>query len=850
MLLLLWISPARAQHYPGLVADKEDGKPIAGAIVTATDAAGKSTAYTTTGADGSFTLAVGTQPARIVVSAMGYRKESIPLPRGRIVVLMTSEPTRIREVTIRAPRLTFRGDTVSYNVASFTEAQDRTIADVLRKMPGIEVAPSGEIRYKGEAISNLYIEGLDMLDGRYSLATDNIVPQDVESVEVLENHQPIKALKDIVFSEKAALNLRLRPHARGHWTGSLQGSAGCSPMLWNAGLFAMRIASGGQSMVHLKSDDTGQDPMAETRRLTVDDLLNGSDNRYEVTDYVSVGTASAPLDKARTRFNRSHMAALNNLCKLSDEYQLSTAFTYGYDRTTSDYGVRREWFLPDGVRLDTEQQEARLRQQEATARLSLKANTERFFLQERIEAALGWSDLHAQLRGSYPNRQHASVPDYGVENYLKYILRSGTRSLTATSYMKYLSQPQSLVVQRETGTQRQQVAARAFFMNHNAEFGARTGRFVFRFKGGITALARRFDSSLEGAEPFTDTLNRLSLGYVGAYLNTSVTYRTQRLRLTLDLPAGYRHYWYDRRKGGSSPTEAAIWLPRLFAKWSPSGRFSVTAAGTIGRGAAPDDRMGTGALLQNYRTVVCGIDRFAQRLQRTLSAGASYKNPIGGFFASLLAVRSWNDLPYLATQRFEGDYVVNGYLRRKNRTASWYVSADISRNIDALHGQAGIGISYNSAELETMLEETLTPYRTTSLSVAPRFNFRFARWCNTEYGLTYRLTRLALSDRPASSQHAFNQHLSLNLSIAKKLVLQLAGEHYYARLSSTQSKHLLLADVSARWKIGERWEVSLTAANLFDRKEYLYTLFDGLNSSTYRYAIRPRNLLLGASWRF
>lgn len=71
-------------------------------------------------------------------------------------------------------------------MSRFTEAQDRSIADVLRKMPGIEVAKSGEIRYNGQPINNFYIEGLDMLDGRYGQATNNIAPQDVASVEVVE----------------------------------------------------------------------------------------------------------------------------------------------------------------------------------------------------------------------------------------------------------------------------------------------------------------------------------------------------------------------------------------------------------------------------------------------------------------------------------------------------------------------------------------------------------------------------------------------------------------------------------------------------------------------------------------
>ena len=92
--------------------------------------------------------------------------------------------------------------------------------------------------------------------------------------------------------------------------------------------------------------------------------------------------------------------------------------------------------------------------------------------------------------------------------------------------------------------------------------------------------------------------------------------------------------------------------------------------------------------------------------------------------------------------------------------------------------------------------------------------------------------------------------MTVNLVPSKKWVIQFTAEHYYSQLSADRSKHLLLADASLRWKINGKWEVTATAANLFGREEYAYTTFDGVSSGSYRYAIRPRNILLGASWKF
>jgi hypothetical protein len=60
-------------------------------------------------------------------------------------------------------------------VNSFSKEQDRSIGDVLKRMPGIEVLPDGKILYQGKAINKYYIEGLDLLEGKYNLANENFL---------------------------------------------------------------------------------------------------------------------------------------------------------------------------------------------------------------------------------------------------------------------------------------------------------------------------------------------------------------------------------------------------------------------------------------------------------------------------------------------------------------------------------------------------------------------------------------------------------------------------------------------------------------------------------------------------
>lgn len=109
-------------------------------------------------------------------------------------------------------------------------------------------------------------------------------------------------------------------------------------------------------------------------------------------------------------------------------------------------------------------------------------------------------------------------------------------------------------------------------MNHNAAFGTQAGRFAFAFKGGVSALFRRLVTNLTGTGLGTGAANDLSAGYAGVYLQPGITYRSQRLRLTLDLPGRLPPLWlHDRIDGSRNPAGIFTWKPRRRGEMEPHG---------------------------------------------------------------------------------------------------------------------------------------------------------------------------------------------------------------------------------------------------------------------------------------
>ena len=207
------VIPLHAQSISGTVVEKGDGSPVAGAMVMLKSSGGAVVRYTSADGDGRFIMTYAAQAddsCYIEVRMMGFRTEVLRPPfQEDMTVRMEVEEFRLGEVVVQAEKVEVRGDTISYSVPTLLSNDDRILGDILVKIPGINVDNSGFVRYQGVPINRLYIDGNDLLESRYNIATKNIDPRDISSVQVYERHQPLKSLEGLVESDKAALNITL-----------------------------------------------------------------------------------------------------------------------------------------------------------------------------------------------------------------------------------------------------------------------------------------------------------------------------------------------------------------------------------------------------------------------------------------------------------------------------------------------------------------------------------------------------------------------------------------------------------------------------------------------------------------
>lgn len=100
------------------------------------------------------------------------------------------------------------------------------------------------------------------------------------------------------------------------------------------------------------------------------------------------------------------------------------------------------------------------------------------------------------------------------------------------------------------------------------------------------------------------------------------------------------------------------------------------------------------------------------------------------------------------------------------------------------------------------------------------------------------------------SRHTnYSQRLTLTYIPIKSLNLRASGEWRYTTLMDGDHKTSLLLDARAEYKISKKKiRLRLEMNNLLNKKSYNYTVYSGLNSYTYDYRMRGRELLFSIIW--
>ena len=824
----------------GTVTDM-NGDPLTGVIIQVrSNSTNKMIRFGKTDAKGVFSLEAAAN-SYLEVSMLGFKKQRINnlSEKKPLQIVMQEEAVALKEVTVKASKVRERGDTITYNVSTFADQNDRSIGDVLARIPGFEVnKQNGQIKYEGKPISKFYIEGLDMLGGKYGVATNSLPQMDVGSVQVMRNHQPIRVLEDFTYTDEAAVNIRMKEGAKSHWVTSFNGGAGISSHtgLWKFEGFGLRLKSDFQTMLTYKTNNTGQDISKETTSLfNFDDLESRS-------DYVQLSPPTTPnLAESRTLFNRSHAVTLNTLKRFNESSQINVQIIYNNNCETAEGDRRTEYFLPDGNRIIDNRKDYLQKDNELYALVKYERNSTNQYLKNSLSGDFTWSRQWLNETGTASHNQFARKPEYDIKDNLYIIRKYDNRLVSFYSNNRIISRPQSLSVD----SLYQHVSSQRYSTDTYAMGGIKLGRFSLSLKGGVNATLYRLESDLMG---LSDTLGLLAdnnrFSFARFYVEPRLTYKTRDINIELSPTTEYLYEKYSKDDGHHQ----MLFSPDLSIRWYVTPRLRLSLGGSSSLEPLDASRFYQSLILQDFQYINRGYAGYLHGHTHSIRGGITYNDALKALHTILSVSRTFRTSPYTPTRQFVGDYIILSAIEQESKSDSWQANLIASKGINLWNGVVNLRALYLNSDASMLQNGIMTDYNSQMLNVRTGLDFSFWKDMHLRYGLTFNQNRMKIQSMDYSQKiDSWKQDLSVIIPVSP-FSIDLRGEYYRNEITSGNYKDFFLADIKASYK-SKRLDLTLSLNNLLNRDTYSYVITSDLTSSTSTNSIRGRELLLTAYYK-
>ncbi|MDE6009542.1 MAG: TonB-dependent receptor [Muribaculaceae bacterium] len=833
LLGLLSSTAAAPGKLSGIVTDAVSGEPIVGVIVKAKDT------FVSTDKEGRFVLSPKEGADSVSFRRMGYETLTLPVSSDFTKVCLNHKATLLNDVIVEAPDIYARGDTLVFNVAKYANAKDNAIIDVIKRLPGIKVEKDGTIKYQGKPINKFYLDGNDVLGGQYGLATNNISHKDVKSVEVMEHHQPVKALEGIEFPEEAGINLKLKDDARSRWVGVAQAAAGVQPFLYNGSLFAMRMAAKIQNMFTFKADNTGWNPAHEISEHDFDIMFSSDYSSSLWREYISADIVSSPLSEKRTRDNLSWLANAITAWKTGDT-SMRLKFDYKGDRLDYNSGVVTDYF-ENHIPTFVQNNQQCTHSHDLAAQFYSETNKRGYYLKDKLTVNGSLNKSKSSVTGSFNINELVSRKNLSALNDLKLVKRNDKKLFTLTSRNSFSHSPDILLV---SGTEEasQSIGSTDFRSTTETRFGKLTRFWKYYLTAGLDLNYHRMNSTLDGFGKFdNEGIHQAFLSNIYAY--PQVDYNRNGWRISFSLPLNWHHY-------SIAGQHDYLNLASLFSvRRQLTSKSELSGYAKYKLGSPPPYLNINIPVLADYRNlfIASNPDKYNQNVSAALTY--RYRNPMKSLFFNLSAQYSYHRSHIMWNQQFIDDFIISSYADRLFHNATWQIKGSFSKGLGHSRMVVGLEAESSLSSASSMRDNYVIPYRQVNVGISPYFKGSLLKWLSVNYEAEYGFSNLNI-EKEKSTYHTFHHNLFATILPADYLDFTLGAEHYLTHFPEGNNANLLLLDASATWKVNNRIRLSLTGNNLLNKRRYEYVNYGTLSRSEHTFRLRPRSILASIQFRF
>jgi hypothetical protein len=878
LFFLVGLTSAYAQkQLKGKVKDAK-GAPIGSASINLKDATGNTLSFTRTNDKGEYILSFSEENKGLTVEAttIGYAKKAIEVTdlNKNYDLILQESATNLKTVVVKnKPTLTVNGDTLNYKTSDFADKQDRSIGDVLRKMPGITVEESGKVSYNGKPISALYIDGDNVLDDKYSIGTKSIPHGAVDKVQVIEKDQPIKMLRKNNTSDDVALNLVIKDEAKIKVMGDVRAGAG-TPNRFDANANAMLFKKKAKFINNIKGNNIGIDPGLDLTSFNFEDYLKRLDND-KPTGFLSAGAAGVPtLPQRRTLFNKAGLANLNNLYKFNEDFQIKANVSYLYDQRDQQYSKFSETYLPGETITYNELQENAINPQKLQTKFNVLANADNYYFNDNLIVNYGTTRTNSGvLTNGIGANQLLKQETFDISNELNY--RKKLKSENTFNFYSYISrstQPEILNINPglneailNNGTPyaglNQYIKLPTLYTNNYTSFAFVSSKFTQTYKLGFNIQQQQLNSELYRVQNDQTTelvssqmTNDLDWLKTKLYTDATYEYNSGKFKTSLALPIGYNLINYeDKAKGLDKSLNKFFVNPSLNVKYQTGIENYITANYSFSNDLGGIDDVYRGTILKNYRSLFANDAPISERKTQNVGAAFSFRKAMQMFFFNLSANYSTSTVNTISSYTISNNIQQRIVLPYANDVNSLSFSANASKYLFNIRSTINAGVGFSQSTFEQLQNNELLPFTSQNTNYKAGIDSKINNFINWSYSATYSISNNKTSkiDAIKNNNQQLRQQSSITATAFKSVFMTLSAEHIFTHQTTQPDLKYIFADFNMRYKLQKlKTDLEFGITNLANIKKFEANYLSANSFSSGTYYIPGRVAMMKATFSF
>ena len=872
----------------------EDGKPLPSASVTIEEI-GKNAilSYAITDAKGYYKVTFTSNDAKILVKVKAFNRQTIIENYNNATQTLNftleEKATEIKEIKLKTKLVTKRGDTISYDLKSFESKSDRTLADVLKKMPGVEVNKDGSILYQGEPINKFYVNGKDLMEGGYGTINNSLPKDAVQKVEIMENHQPVKILQDKVASENAAINVKLKNSVT--MTGRGEASLGIAPSLWNLKLSPMLFTQKMQWVLNYKTNNIGDQVEKENQIMAFGNRFEGVRRNFSENSWLNVENAATPsnIPVNRYLFNNVHYLSANLLTNLSKDWELKANTSYINNAIDRESVVNV--YNANGGLTNRTSIANNFYTNQAKGEIIFSKNANKSFFKNTTTYNGLWNTDVAKTVNVINSDQRYKTPSNNFQNSLSAIIPWKEKLVNVMSFISYRDDKQDLFINPANYVPSLQTEAqnsdmihqflnlKTFETMHSASVGFSKNSWTFTPEVGVNFTTNKLITDLNGEASGTvqnfgiDYENNLKFKSLKPYAQMMANFKKGGFEANLTFPVNFNNITATDSQSLDKSLNKVTYEPRLFARYDLTSFWKISAFSGISNSFGTINDIYSGKILLSTNNLSTKDTDIQQSTSKFVGSALEYRNPLNNIFFNVRynfndrsSNISYRNFLNISTQQL----TVKGY-NLENAGNSNSIRTELGKYFPKFKTNASVGYSYSlgkSQQLQAILittsddisnfppptEADFQNVKSNNQGITFKFNNNYFSWLSVDYNasLSFVKSEIFGTKYTENTSKNFNHTLSTYLYPIKDHTIGFTWDELQFQ-NAGETKKNSFYDISYQYSlVQEKMDIELKVVNIANTNVFEDIRFDSQLNQVRQTSvnIRPRQVLLTVKFNF